>query len=342
VLDMGYVGSSGINLNDYNHNQNGALLFSPCNPVGSKCSTDPYGLCQLVAGAPICNTANNAQFRVPVLGYEAAGLAASDSNGYSNYNSLQVTVRHQFSHGLSMQAAYTWDKDLSDIFFSNSANINNALCMKCQYGRVSFDRPQRLSVNYSYDLPFGKGTEGITNKLIAGWNVSGVTIAQSGDPLTFESPLNGTAFGTSNDSYLSGAVEATFCPGFNNGNVKNPGGTLKNLGAYFNPAAFNGCTAPLVPFGTATGYGNSGVGGVLGPGQFNWDISILKNTQITERVRMQFRTDFYNAFNHPQFADPGGLSFGSVGFINVVDGPDAISHTNVNPRLIQFGLHFFF
>ncbi|MGB9067452.1 MAG: carboxypeptidase-like regulatory domain-containing protein [Candidatus Acidiferrales bacterium] len=342
VLDMGYVGSSGINLNDYNHNQNGALLFSPCNPVGSKCATDPYGLCQLISGAPICNTANNAQFRVPVLGYEAAGLAASDSNGYSNYNSLQVTVRHQFSHGLSMQAAYTWDKDLSDIFYSNSANINNSLCLKCQYGRVSFDRPQRLSVNYSYDLPFGKGTEGITNKLVAGWNVSGVTIAQSGDPLTFESPLNGTAYGTSNDSYLSGTVEATFCPGFGNGNVKNPGGTLKNLGAYFNPAAFNGCTAPLVPFGTATGYGDSGVGSVLGPGQFNWDISILKNTQITERVRMQFRTDFYNAFNHPQFADPGGLSFGSVGFINVVDGPDSISHTNVNPRLIQFGLHFFF
>ena len=58
-------------------------------------------------------------------------------------------------------------------------------CMKCQYGRVSFDRSQRFVVNYSYDLPFGKGTTGITNKLIGGWNVSGVTIAQTGDPLTF-------------------------------------------------------------------------------------------------------------------------------------------------------------
>jgi len=343
VLDMGYVGSSGINLNDYNHNQNQALLATPTNALSSFCTG--------VAPNQICNTVANAQYRVPVLGYEAAGLAASDSNGYSNYNSLQVTVRHQFSHGLSLQAAYTWDKDLSDIFFSNSANINEALCMKCQYGRVSFDRPQRLSVNYSYDLPFGKGTEGITNKLIAGWNVSGVTIAQSGDPLTFESLANGTAYGTSNDSNLSGATEAQFCSGFNNGNIKNPGGTKANLGAYFNLAGF--CTAPLVPFGDpgnpamniapATGFGNSGVGAVLGPGQFNWDISILKNTPITERVRMQFRADFYNAFNHAQFADPGGLAFGTIGFIPVTTASsDVISHTNVNPRLIQFGLHFFF
>jgi Carboxypeptidase regulatory-like domain len=364
VLDMGYVGSSGINLNDYNHNQNQSLLFSPCSPVGSKCSTDPYGVCQLVAGSPICNTANNAQFRVPVLGYEAAGLAASDSDGYSNYNSLQVTVRHQFSHGLSMQAAYTWDKDLSDIFFGNAANINSSLCVKCQYGRVSFDRPQRLSVNYSYDLPFGKGTEGITNKLVAGWNVSGVTIAQSGDPLTFVAPgITGTAFGTSTTSYLSGLSTAEFCSGFSNANVKNHGGTKANLNNYWNSAAFGTFTGPpAFPGGpptfvycqpgpanqfsdaTAQAYGDSGVGGVLGPGQFNWDISILKNTQLTERVRMQFRADFYNAFNHAQFADPGGLSFGTVGFENITttNQGGVISHTNVNPRLIQFGVHFFF
>ena len=224
VLDLGYVGSSGINLNDYNHNQNQALLATPTNALSSFCTGTP----------PICNTAGNAQFRVPVLGYEAAGLAASDSDGYSNYNSLQATVRHQFSHGLTFQAAYTWDKDLSDIFFGNAANINSSLCVKCQYGRVSFDRPQRLSVNYSYDLPFGKGATGVEGKLINGWNVSGVTIAQSGDPLTFFSQSAGTAFGTSTTSYLTGLATPNFCPGFNNGNVKNPGGTRANLGAYFN------------------------------------------------------------------------------------------------------------
>jgi Carboxypeptidase regulatory-like domain/TonB-dependent Receptor Plug Domain len=332
VLDLGYVGSSGINLNDYNHNHNQALLATPTNALSSFCTGTP----------PICNTALNSQYRVPYLGYEASGLDASDSDGFSNYNSLQVTVRHQFSHGLSMQAAYTWDKNLSDIFYSNSANINDALAVGSQYGRVAFDRPQRLSVNYSYDLPFGKGTTGIENKLINGWNVSGVTIAQAGDALTFESEANGQAYGTSNNSYLSGETTGYFCSGFNNGNIKNPGGTIKNLGAYFNTAGF--CTAPPVAFGdaTATGFGDTGTGGVTGPGQWNWDISILKSTKLTERVNMQFRTDFYNAFNHPQFADPGGAAFGTIGFVSPVGAGNEITHTNVNPRLIQFGLRFAF
>jgi len=377
VLDLGYVGSSGINLTDYNHNHNGALLFSPCSGGAATCASDPYGFCSGANVGQTCNTGGpvgNVNSRVPYLGYEPIGLQASDFDGYSNYNSLQATVRHQFSHGLSLQAAYTWDKNLSDIFYANTADINNALCVKCQYGRTSFDRPQRLVVNYSYDLPFGKGTEGITKKLIDGWNVSGVTIAQSGDPSTFINPGNpflgtsgtGTAYGTSTALSFQGVSTAQFCPGFGSGQVKTPGSTEKNLNSYWNFSAFGNlnpvtgifipCLSNPVPNGDATAldYGNSGVGIALGPGQFNWDISILKNTQITERVRMQFRADFYNAFNHPQFADPGAGSFGSIGFQNVSgsNGPfppdfltttfGQITHTSVNPRLIQFGLHFTF
>jgi Carboxypeptidase regulatory-like domain len=348
VLDVGFVGSTGINLLDYNHNHNQAILATPTNEFSSLCTGTP----------PICNTAANAQFRVPYPGYQTDGLAGSDDNGYSNYSSLQVTLRHQFSHGLSMQAAYTWDKDLTDVFFGPSANVNNALCMACQYGRASFDRPQRFVVNYSYDLPFGKGMEGVAGKLVSGWNVSGITIVQSGDPLTFiaasgsTNPVveTGAAYGTSTTSYLDGVSTAQYCPGFNNGNILAKGSILSKVGAnptngtgYFNLAGF--CPAPMVPYGdaTATGFGNSGVGAVLGPGQFNWDISILKTTKITERLRMQFRTDFYNAFNHPQFADPGGGSFGTIGFEDIAS-PSTIemTHTNVNPRLIQFGVHFLF
>ena len=280
-------------------------------------------------------------------------------------------MRHQFGHGLSMQASYTWDKDLSDIFFSNTANVNEALCMKCQYGRVGFDRPQRLVVNYSYDLPFGKGMSGFQGKLIDGWNVSGITIAQSGDPLTIIDSNAGAAFGSNSTQYVDGVTTGTYCPNFGPGNVKNPGGTKANLISYINPAAF--CAAPIVPFGdpgnlapiqggpgapasdgfgaAATGFGDSRTGIVLGPGQFNWDLSVMKNTKITERVNMQFRTDFYNAFNHSQFADPGGTSFANAGFVNIeaaqVAAPGqtsaaSIVHTNVNPRLIQFGLRFTF
>lgn len=366
VLELGYVGSKGINITDYNHNQNGAQIVTP--------ATDTYGIC-LPAGTdgsatPVCNTVNNAAFRTPILGYEPIGLQQSDFNGSSNYNSLQATVRHQFSHGLSMQAAYTWDRNLSDVFFSNSANINDALALKTrpspngpphgQWGPVSFDRFQRFVLNYSYDLPFGKGTAA-ADKLFGGWNVSGVTIAQTGNPLTFIGGGSGGAYGTNQQLSFQGVTTAEICPGFGNGRLKNSGSPRSTIGSangYFNAAAF-ACSAPLVPFGDpgfgppgpfaiapATDYGNSAVGIATGPGQFNWDISIVKNTQITERVRMQFRTDFYNAFNHPQFSPPQGGNFGTIGFENVgnfgTPVGNFITATSVNPRLIQFGLHFFF
>ena len=361
VLDLGYVGSSGINLTDYNHNHNQAQIVTPGDSIDQL-----YHLCTpssdvvVRQGGPsgvICNTSGNAAYRVPHVGYEPIGLQASDFDGYSNFNSLQATVRHQFSHGLSFQAAYTWDRNLSTIFYANSSDINNALDVKSQYGRVSYDRPQRFVVNYSYDLPFGKMTEGIAGKLISGWNVSGVTIAQSGDALTFIDPGAGppavpssgagSAYGTSTALSFQGVGTAQFCAGMGASDIKNPGGTKANVNHYFNTAAFDtyDCKPAPVPFGdgTALDYGNSVVGIVLGPGQFNWDISILKNTQITERVKMQFRSDFYNAFNHPQFADPGGGGFGSVGFENIASPTyGQITHTSVNPRLIQFGLRFTF
>ena len=341
VLNVGYVGSSGINLTDGSHNHNQPLLATPSNAYSYLCS----------GAQPICNTAANAQFRVPYLGYGPYGLQANENDGKSNYNSLQATVLHQFAHGLSFQAAYTWDQDLSDISSSSTANIDQALCMRCQYGRVVFDRPQRLVVTYGYDLPIAKGKQGFEGKALEGWNVSGITIAQSGDPLTFIAASGGTnttvvaggAYGASTTSADDGVATAQYCSGYGPGNVKSPGRIEANLNSYFKLKAF--CAAPIVPYGdaTASGYGNSGVGGVLGPDQFNWDISLLKSTQITERVKFQFRTDFYNAFNHPQFSDPGGSAYASSGFVNVAQPSTInITETRVNPRLIQFGAHFFF
>jgi len=333
VLELGYVGTSGINLIDYNHNHNQATLATPTNNLSYLCDSETN----------ICNTSGNAAFRVPYPGYAPAGLQASDFNGRSNYNSLQATVRHQFSHGLSMQAAYTWSKNLSTVFSSNVANMNNALDMNQQYGRVYFDRPQRLSVNYSYDLPFGKNATGVAGKLASGWNVSGVTVIQSGNPLTFVQPGAGAAYGTSSNSIYTGVSRAQFCSGMGNGNIKTPGDITANLNNYFNPAAL-GCAPPTVAFGdaTATDFGNSGVGAVLGPGQFNFDMSVLKNTKLMEGLSMQFRADFYNAFNHPQFFPPLG-GFGSLGFEDVTSANSRrITSTSVNPRLIQFGVKFIF
>jgi hypothetical protein len=130
------------------------------------------------------------------------------------------------------------------------------------------------------------------------------------------------------------------------GNIATPGGVEQRLGGnsggpgYFNAAAF--CNAPTI--GDGTGYGNSGTGIILGPGQFNWDISGIKTTRITERQIVQFRAEFFNAFNHPQFNNPNN----SGGFLlnQVPDRSSAsfgqITTASVNPRVIQFALKYIF
>ena len=124
VLDLGYVGSSGINLTDYNHNHNGAQIVTPGHSIiyGTLCTGGSNPSMQHIRQCLIPRAISRVTSR--------SGLAASDFDGYSKYNSLQATVRHQFSHGLSMQASYTWDKNLSDVFYANSANINDALALK--------------------------------------------------------------------------------------------------------------------------------------------------------------------------------------------------------------------
>jgi hypothetical protein len=364
VLDAGYVGSTGINLLDYNHNNNGAVLATPSNGLASFCT----------GAAPdiICNTSTNAAYRVPYPGYTAQGLQGNEDNGYSNFNSLQVTVRHQYRNGLTLQGAYTWSKVLTTVYYESTANINDALCLPCQYARASFNRPQRFVLNWSYDLPIGKNMSGAPGKIFGGWNVSGIMIAQNGDPLTPVSTVTGAAYGTNSTSYLDGLSTAQLCPGYTMSQAFSTGSITSRVGStpangmgYFNlnafgtpagpgpisPTNFTPCVSPSVPYGdpTATDYGNAKIGDLLGPGQFNWDISILKNTKLTERVNMQFRTDFYNAFNHPQFADPAGTTFGTIGFQEfatpaggAATGATLVTNTNVNPRLIQFGLRFQF
>jgi hypothetical protein len=336
VLELGYVGSSGINLTDIYHNYNTAALATPTNGLS--------GLCTGVAPDIICNTAANAIARVPYVGFAATGLTGTGFDGSSNYNSLQVTVRHRFSHGLSMQAAYTWSKSLSDLN-GGVANGNDASDLAQQYGRTWFNRPNRFIVSYSYALPFGQKAQGVEAKLLGGWSVSGVTVAQSGDAITFVDSTGGAAYGTSGNTTASYS-RAELCPGVTNADTLTSGSALQRLNGYFNTSAF--CAVPGVPYGdaTATGFGDSITGAVLGPGQFNWDISLLKNTKITERVNVQFRSDFYNAFNHPEFADPTGTNAAPT-FIDVATRGTgttfgSIGTTIANPRLIQFGLRFTF
>lgn len=343
VLEAGYVGSSGINLLDVNHNVNTADIASANNPVNGIATT----------------TVANVAFRVPYVGYAPTGLQDTAFDGISNYNSLQVTVRKQFSHGLSLQGAYTFSKSLTNLV-ADSANSNNASSLAQQYGPSYFNRPERFIVSYSWDIPFGRH-DGAVGKLLEGWTLSGVTTIQDGAPMTFVDGNAGSAYGTQGTGN-SNFGRSQICPGMTYGNIPTPGGIESRLGGYsggpgyFNPSAF--CPAPAIePDGVTTTtqaacptcallFGDSGQGILLAPGQFNFDASLIKTTKITEGTSLQIRGEFFNFFNHPQFTGPGqSVSNGAEPYYlpePLVPGQGVITTTSVNPRVIQLGVKFLF
>jgi hypothetical protein len=318
VLEAGYVGSSGINLINEYHNKNTARLATAANPINGQTA----------------NTLANRGLRVPYIGYQTEGLKGTEFNASSNYNSLQITLRKRFSYGLALQGSYTWSKSLSNEVGSGSyyaQNSNDPDDPEQQYGPSDFDRRQRFIFNYQYELPLGT-YQGILGKLLKGWSVAGITTAQTGTPITITDSTAGTIYGST-------GARAQMCSGATHDSIKTSGRIQDRLGGnsggpgYINKNAF--CAAPTGGiYGNGTGWGNSGVGILSGPGQFNWDITLIKETRIREGHSIQFRTEFYNAFNHPQFANPvsqrSSATFGNI------------TATSVNPRIIQFGLKYGF
>lgn len=342
VFEGAYVGSSGINIGDYNHVVNTARLASASKPINGITT----------------NTAGNAAGRVPFLGFLPNGLQQNGFDGVYNYNSLQTTVRKQFSHGLGFQVSYTWSKNLSNVFDSASANLNDPTDLWQQYGPTPYSRPHRFIVAYQYELPF-QANGAALSRIVRGWSISGNTIIQSGNPLTLLDARGGTAYGMGNsNTYENGVGRAQMCPGATYEQISTSGSVKDRLGLvgsssaprFFNISTF--CAPPAInPDGSlttlaacstcATLFGNSGVGIVRGPHQLNFDFSVLKETSITERQKLQFRAEFFNIFNHAQFALPQGpanqaLYPSNAALFGVITG------TSVNPRLIQFALRYSF
>ena len=352
VLEAGYVGSSSINLMEQYHNNNTANLASVANPINGVTT----------------NTTQNVLYRVPYLGYQAVGVRGTAFDAYANYNSMQITVRKQYSHGFTFQGAYTYSKAMT-VEYNNVANSNYAGDLAQQYGPATFSRPQRFVANYSYDLPFGTHT-GILQKVLGGWNVSGVTVLQGGSPITIADQTAGTLYGT-NGTSQAGFGRVQIAPGMTYADIATPGSVENRLGGasggpgWFNKAALIAPPA-MSPTGTiyysapgntgqaqcaaanpgitcGTLYGNSGTGIIQGPGQFNFDISILKTTKIFENHTLQFRAEFFNAFNHPQFTNPNYGQGAIYALPNFAAGNfGQITSTSVNPRVIQFALKYIF
>ena len=344
MLEVGYVGSRGIHQPNSLHILNGAAIASPTTPIN---------------GVTLSSAAN-ARLRVPYLGFSPTGLQAADNQGDIKYNSLQATIRKQLSYGLSFQAAYTFSRAFTTQGYSTGAppgpgqtNIGNPTAP--EYGPNPQYRPQRLVLNYSYDIPGrGKGVMGVLTK---GWTLSGVTTIQGGQPLSVLDTRGGSVYGLSGAPALM-ASTAQIAAGMTYANIASTGSVNTRLGGssqgcgYFacaNPATFTSGASNFTAFSTipvigtagggtgGTGFGDSGVGIFLGPGQFDFDTTLAKMTRVGgvhEDARLQFRAEFFNLFNHPQFAVPANnLALGSFG---------QITATSVNPRLIQLALKYIF
>jgi hypothetical protein len=324
VLELGYAGSHGLHtMLAAKYPFNAAPLASPDHPINGITT----------------NTAANAIARAPYMGLSPFSIL-SDTIGSFKYNSFQSTVRKQFSKGLQFQGAYTYSHAVSTGGGSNEDTLYwNPTDFKMHYGPNRFYRPHRFTASYTYEIPYADGA-GFKRKALGGWSLSGVTVIQSGAPLTITDASGATVYFGGTGAVVS--ANAQYAPGMGPGNVKAEGDLtqrvyegLKGGTGYINKNAFTAVPNTGSPGDTL--WGNSGYGIILGPGQHNWDMSLQKTTQVggfTESGNLVFRAEFFNMFNHPQFADPNtDYNSGNLG---------QITNSSVNTRLIQFMLKYQF
>lgn len=297
VVEVGYMGSHGIHgSTDINYNQ--ARLDNP-GVTTSIISRTPY----------------------PALSNTMINCA---HNSISTYHAGYARFERRFSGGLSFISAYTWSKTLSNYSNKNDAGSfwpQNSYDPKADYGPSNFDARNRFSAGYVWQLPFGKGKHfgsgmnAFTDAIAGGWQLSGITIFQTGNPLF---PLD--AADESNTGMFNGIRPNQVAP------IKYM--DIRSTGMLFNASAFQ-----YQPFGT---FGNAPKGALVAPGYNDWDMGFDKSFHI-ERATIQFRTEMYNAFNHAQFVKTG-VSISATSTPAQVAG---VSSTQP-PRNIEFGLRIEF
>jgi hypothetical protein len=296
-LTVGYIGSKGTHLRiAQNINQLevvGGALVRPFPNVSAQSAIRP--------GATLGN------------------ITQVSSGGGSSYNGLLVQFNRRLSRGLQLISSYTFSKSID----TNSLNTQGTILQDSRNiagnrGRSDFDTRHRFVISGFYELPF-RG-----NRLISGWEVGTIVQAQTGNPLnvvTGISNFTGTTALTAGGGLRPDLLAAVSATG-------NPAQWFSNP-AVCTPFAQKGITQPLcsatpnaafaLPLGaTPAGdhFGNLGRNAFTGPGFVNTDLSLVKNTRITERLNLQFRTEAFDVFNHPNFGNPNlntqSSSFGRI------------------------------
>jgi hypothetical protein len=244
------------------------------------------------------------------LGYGA--IQMQENTGVSSYNSLQTSWQKRLTRGFTSSVAYTWSKALNN-FDVETSNLRVPFDASLDKGYADFDRRHVFAVSYVYDLPFFSKRQGFTGRALGGWQLSGITSWQSGRHVSLSggsrastSPSNG--FGGNLD--LVGDWRAV------------PSGQTPDQ--WINPAAFSGRVGLI-----ATAPRNL----IEMPSTQNWNLSLMKRTNIAENVRLQFRAEIFNLFNKANFRTVS-TNFSATNFGALTESDD--------PRVIQFGLKLLF
>ncbi len=310
ALTVGYVGSKGSHIG---------------NSVGNYNQAPPSSNTNIQARRPYQRVWDPA---TPNLGIQALGnIREIDSFGESFHHGLQVKLDKRYSHGLSFGIAYVWSKSHGDGENGGQEPVpfQDPLDRRGSRGRFRFDQTHNMVSHFVWEMPGGR-LPGVWKHIIGGWQANGIVSLRSGFPFTVTQ---------GGDLNTGGPVRPDRIA---SGEVDNP-----NRKLWFDPQAFRRVTCNIPSRPDLCHFGSSGYNILDSPGQRNLDLSFFKNFPITETIKVQFRTEFINAFNTPYFGDPNGIGFATTNSI----APDStrmgeIRGLRTPMRILQFGLKLYF
>ena len=382
VLTLGYIGNHGVHQPiPIPFNQPG--VATPSNPINGQIYS--YGFQAVDNTSPNCSGNNypcplateqvqttigafafsdgNTALRTPYTGFNP-NADFWKAEGISTYNALQFQLNKKMSHGLMVNASYTYSHSLdegsglgSGLFF----NGNNPLVPRTAYASSDFDRTHVLTVSYAYQFPTKAYASKFVDKTVNGWGIQGVTVAQSGEPFSvidfsgtaasiffsaddfITNPILPLAAGVSPKQATQGGTDGYFTSGgYPPGTVRVPYINPNDFSIPFLQPGQSGVPpcGPTVGGATVcdtneTGYGSNGRNIFRAPFQTRFDVSVFKNFRFGERYALKFQADAFNIFNHPDFDAPNG-NFALNGCFNpnpcFPDPTQTLTPSNPNPQ----------
>ena len=329
VATLSYVGSAGVHLtrayelneivpvsnsqNPYGPGQ--VITADDCSSVTIGANGQATATANVDTGNPVTMTGgwannlavacgNNPNFYRPYLGW--ASIGRKDQTASSNYNGLEVSVRHNIG-GLELNAAYTYSHSIDDSSSGNDAGLFNTYDLNAYRASSNFDQRHTITLAYVYDLPFFKA-KGLAHSMLGGWQWSGITLIQSGSPFSVYNSGNGSIAPSDNAGVGTGASQIGNLGSLTGGSypdiVGNPKEGVQNTPfagfgpLLFNPAAF------VAPRGLT--FGDAGRNILDNPWRTNFDMALLKHFAVTESKYFEFRAEAFNVFNHTEFNWLGG------------------------------------